>query len=127
MGQIWSLDDCCDVQVFIEPLPGNIILDVGTEAMPITVTTAVVAPIAPRQRSWLVGSGGPVTPTIPASSNGPAIQEWWLAGTSVTHTINLITVAGLQLSGPWFGGVGSILYLQSDGAGGWIEGGRNEI
>lgn len=128
MGQIWNLDDdCCEVRVFIEPLPGNILLDVGTEAMPIAVTTAITAPVAPRQRSWLVGTGGPATPTLPTSAVGPVIQEWWLAGTDDDNTINLDTTAGLKLSGPWVGGVGSILYLQADGATGWIEGGRNEI
>lgn len=129
--RIWNLDDNenVDIQIFLPPLPGNVILDVGSKASPVAVSGvgSIAAPIYPRQRSWLVSTGGPVTPLLPASGIGVGVQEWWLACTSNSNTINLDTTVGLILAGPFTGANGSVLYLQADGAGGWIEGGRNEI
>lgn len=140
--QVYNLDDgeCydgsievisfegCPIQILYPSAVSQSLQDVGTKASPVAITSSIAAPIFGRQRSWLVGNSVPaVNPTLPASPIGPSIVEWYLATTDDTNTVSLATTARLQLAGPWTGGAGSILLLQADGAGGWIEGGRNEI
>lgn len=117
----------CIIGVYLPgpPGPGGVIVDVGSRTAPAAIVGAIIAPINDRQRSFIVGSGGPVlNPTLP---NGADTQEWWLFGTSDVDTVTLNNAANLQLSGQWIGGNGSMLYLQWDGTSKYVEAGRNEI
>ena len=119
-------DDTPDVLVCIPGPPGPPLVDMNTRASPAAITAIIAAPMFRRQRSFIVGSPGPVAPIIAAPADNGA-WEFYLFCTSDTDTITLETGGNVLLSGQFIGGNGSILYLQWDGATQWVEGGRNEI
>jgi hypothetical protein len=119
-------DDTPDVLVCIPGPPGPPLLDYGSRATPISIMLTIPAPQWRRQRTFIVGAGGPSDPVIANPSDNGA-WELYLFGTNDTDTITLETGGNLLLSGQWIGGNGSMLYLQWDGATQYVEGGRNEI
>jgi hypothetical protein len=125
-----SVDDSCDVQVYLPGPPGPPLTIVGSrsgEPGPAEITTTIAAPISRRQLSFIVGSGGPINqPSIPnPPDNGP--WEFGLFATDDTDTITLNDAANIQLSGQWIGMSGSILWLFWDGVSKYVEDRRNEI
>lgn len=126
-AEVVDEDDIPDIQVFLEGPPGPPLKDINKRAQALTVTAAIPAPVFRRQRTFIVGNGGPVfNPTIASPADNGA-WELSLFGTDDVNTVTLESQANLLLSGEWIGAKGSILNLQWDGQSQYVEASRNEI
>lgn len=132
--RIWNLD-CTDegdsdIKIYLPGPAGPPLTVVGTRSGtpgPAKIISAIPAPVARRQLSFIVGFSGPVNqPTI---ANPPDDGPWeiGLFCTDSTKSITLNNASNIQLSGEWIGINGSILWLFWDGVSKYVEDHRNEI
>lgn len=115
------------ITVYVPGPPGPPLIDVGSRVQPASVSTAIAAPQYMRQRSFIVGNGGPVLNPVIANPSSNVPWELFLFATDNTKTVTLEGGTNLLLSGQWIGRAGSILALQWDGQSQYVEVGRNEI